>query len=167
MSELLNTENDSFTVKDDQTAEWCLKNIHEAQQDKERWKKHYEQQLEKVNIEADNRIAYFTARLEEYFARVPHKATKTTESYTLPSGKLIRKHQQPAYKVDDVALVPWLEENFMGQLVKVRKEADWAGLKKVVNITPDGEHVMTDDGEIIPGVTVTQRPDVFKVEMEE
>lgn len=164
---LLNPENDRFIVRDDRDAEWCLKNIHEAQQDKERWKKHYEQQLEKVNAEADNRIAYFTARLEEYFATVPHKATKTQESYTLPGGKLIRKKQQPKFETDDEALVPWLEENFMGQLVKVRKEADWAGLKKVVNITPDGEHVMTDDGEIIPGVTVTQRPDMFKVEMEE
>ena len=164
---LLNPENDRFIVRDDRDAEWCLKNIHEAQQDKERWKKHYEQQLEKVNAEADNRIAYFTARLEEYFATVPHKATKTQESYTLPGGKLIRKKQQPKFETDDEALVPWLEENFMGQLVKVRKEADWAGLKKVVNITPDGEHIMTDDGEIIPGVTVTQRPDMFKVEMEE
>ena len=160
-------ENDGFHVTDDKAAEWCLKNIHEAQQDKERWKKHYAAQLEKVNAESDNRIAYFTARLEEYFARVPHKATKTTESYTLPGGKLILKRQQPEYKVDDAALVPWLEESFMGQLVKVEKKADWAGLKKVVTVTPDGAHVATDDGEIVPGVTVTPRPDVFKVEMEE
>jgi hypothetical protein len=48
----------------------------------------------------------------------------------------------------------------------VEKKADWAGLKKVVTVTPDGAHVATDDGEIIPGVTVTPRPDVFKVEME-
>ena len=164
----LNMENDSFTVKDDQAAEWCLKNIHEAQQDKERWKKHYEQQLEKVNAEADNRIAYFTARLEEYFARVPHKATKTTESYSLPGGKLVQKKQQPEYKTDDAELLQWLKENFMFDFIKTKtvESADWAGLKKVVTVTPDGAHVATDDGEIVPGVTVTQRPDVFKVEME-
>ena len=165
MSELL--EQDGFRVSDDQTAEWCLKKIREAQQDKERWKRHYEAQLAKVNEAADQAIAYFSGKLEEYFDTVPHKDTKTQSSYTLPSGKLIRKHQQPEYQRDNDKLVPWLEENFMGQLVKVKKEADWAGLKKVVNITPDGEHVMTDDGEIIPGVTVTQRPDVFKVEMED
>ena len=167
MSELLlNPENDRFTVRDDRDAEWCLKNIREAEQDKERWKKHYEAQLEKVNAEANNRIEYFKARLEEYFASVPHKATKTQESYSLPGGKLIMKRQGPEYKVDDAALVPWLEESFMGQLVKVEKKADWEGLKKVVTVTPDGMHVATDDGEIVPGVTVTARPEVFKVEME-
>ena len=167
MSELLNDAREEFTVTDDAAAEWCMKKIKEAEADRAMWKAHYEAQMEKVNKAADESIAYFTAKLEEYFANVPHKATKTQESYTLPGGKLIRKKQQPKFETDDEALVPWLEENFMGQLVKVKKSADWAALKKVVSVTPDGEHVATDEGEIIPGVTVTQRPDVFKVEMED
>lgn len=166
---LIGDEHDGFHVTDDQAAEWCLKKIREAEADKRRWKKHYDAQMQKVTEAADNSIEYFTAKLEEYFAQVPHKETKTQESYLLPSGKLVRKHQQPEYVTDNDALVPWLENNFMGQLVKVQtiKKADWAGLKKVVSVTPDGLHVATDEGEIVPGVTVTQRPDVFKVEMEE
>jgi hypothetical protein len=167
MSELLNDAREEFTVTDDAAAEWCMKKIKEAEADRAMWKAHYEAQMEKVNKAADESIAYFTAKLEEYFSNVPHKATKTQESYTLPGGKLIRKKQQPKFETDDEALVPWLEDNFMGQLVKVKKSADWAALKKVVSVTPDGEHVATDEGEIIPGVTVTQRPDVFKVEMED
>lgn len=169
MSEIpvLMDEHDGFHVTDDKAAEWCMKKIREAEADRAMWKAHYEAQMEKVNKAADESISYFTAKLEEYFANVPHKATKTQESYTLPGGKLIRKKQQPKFDTDDEALVPWLEENFMSQLVKVKKSADWAELKKVVSVTPDGEHVATDEGEIIPGVTVTQRPDVFKVEMEE
>ena len=160
-------EQQGFTVTDDSAAQWCMKKIKEAEADKEMWRKHYEAQMEKVNKAADETIDYFTAKLEEYFASVPHKATKAQESYTLPGGKLIRKKQQPKFETDDEALVPWLEENFMGQLVKVKKSADWAALKKVCSVTPDGEHVATDEGEIIPGVTVTQRPDIFKVEMED
>ena len=160
-------EPQGFTVTDDSAAQWCMKKIKEAEADRAMWKAHYEEQMDKVNKAADESIAYFTAKLEEYFANVPHKATKTQESYTLPGGKLIRKKQQPKFETDDEALVPWLEENFMSQLVKVKKSADWAALKKVVSVTPDGEHVATDEGEIIPGVTVTQRPDVFKVEMED
>lgn len=170
MSELLSLigdEYDSFSVQDDSQAEWCLKKIREAEADKRKWKRHYEAQLAKVNEAADNSIQYFTAKLEEYFAKVPHKETKTQESYLLPSGKLVRKHQQPEYVTDNEALVPWLEQNFMSQLVKVQKKADWAGLKNVVTLTPDGLHVATDDGEIVPGVSVQQRPDVFKIEMEE
>ena len=160
-------EPQGFTVTDDSAAQWCMKKIKEAEADRAMWKAHYEAQMEKVNKAADESIAYFTAKLEEYFSNVPHKATKTQESYTLPGGKLIRKKQQPKFETDDEALVPWLEENFMGQLVKVKKSADWAALKKICSVTPDGEHVVTDEGEIIPGVTVTQRPDVFKVEMED
>ena len=167
MSEIpvLMDEHDGFHVTDDKAAEWCMKKIREAEADRAMWKAHYEAQMEKVNESADNAVAYFTARLEEYFASVPHKATKTQESYTLPGGKLILKKQQPKFEVDDDKLVPWLKSNFMAHLVKVKESADWATLKKVVNVSGSG--VTTDEGEVIPGVTVTQRPDVFKVEMED
>ena len=155
-----------FRVNDDSSAQWCMQKIKEAEADRAMWKKHYEAQMEKVNQAADSAVAYFTSKLQEYFATVPHKATKTQESYSLPGGMLIQKHQQPAYETDDDKLVPWLKQNFMGQLVKIKESADWAALKKVVTVTPDGTHVATDDGEIVPGVTVTPRPDVFKVEME-
>lgn len=159
-------EPQGFTVTDDSAAQWCMKKIQEAEADRAMWKAHYEAQMQKVNESADSAVAYFTARLEEYFASVPHKATKTQESYALPGGKLVRKKQQPKFTTDDEALVPWLEGNAMGSLVKITKSANWAELKKGVTVTPDGQHVATADGEIVPGVTVEQRPDVFKVEME-
>lgn len=162
---LIGDEHDGFHVTDDKAAEWCMKKIKEAEADRAMWKAHYEAQMEKVNKAADESVAYFTAKLEEYFASVPHKATKAQESYTLPGGKLIRKKQQPKFDVDDDTLVPWLKSNFMAHLVKVKESADWATLKKVVNVSGSG--VTTDEGEVIPGVTVTQRPDVFKVEMED
>lgn len=168
MSELIGfipEEEQVFTVKDDGTAEWCLQKIREAQEDVQKWEAHYANQLQKVKDEANKAIEYFTAKLEEYFDTVPRKATKTQESYSLPTGKLIRKKQQPEYERDDNKLVPWLKQNFMGQLVKVKEFADWASLKTLVHVTPDGANVATDDGEIVPGVTVTPRPDVFKVEM--
>lgn len=165
MSELMEEREDGFCVKDDASAEWCMEKIREAEADRAKWKAHYEAQMEKVNEAADSAVNYFTAKLEEYFATVPHKATKTQESYSLPTGKLIRKKQQPEYERDDNKLVPWLKQNFMGQLVKVKESADWASLKTLVHVTPDGANVATDDGEIVPGVTVTPRPDVFKIEM--
>lgn len=168
MSELMEEVRNDFTVTDDSAAQWCMKKIKEAEADRAMWKAHYEAQMQKVNKAADESVAYFTAKLEEYFANVPHKATKTQESYSLPGGKLVQKKQQPEYKTDDAELLQWLKENFMFDFIKTKtvESADWAGLKKIVTVTPDGAHVATDDGEIIPGVTVTLRPDVFKVEME-
>jgi hypothetical protein len=157
-------ENDGFHVTDDKAAEWCMKKIQEAEADRAMWKAHYESQMQKVNESADSAVAYFTARLEEYFSTVPHKATKTQESYSLPGGKLILKQQQPKFETDDDALVPWLEANGRTGLVKIKKSADWATLKKSLNFV--GTNAVTVDGEIVPGVKVEQRPDVFKVEME-
>lgn len=163
MSELMEEVREEFTVTDDAAAEWCMKKIKEAEADRAMWKAHYEAQMEKVNKAADESVAYFTAKLEEYFATVPHKAAKTQESYTLPGGKLVLKQQQPKFETDDDELVPWLEASGKAGLVKIKKSADWATLKKSLNFV--GANAVTVDGEIVPGVKVEQRPNVFKVEM--
>ena len=83
----------------------------------------------------------------------------------MPSGKLVRKQRPPQFDTNDEALVPWLEQNHMNQFVKYKKSADWAALKKQVIVR--GDCVVTADGEIIPGIAVTERPDEFKVEVAE
>lgn len=165
MSEASNLEQE-FVVTDDGTAEWCILKIRETERVKEKWRKHYETQLKRVTESADNTIAYMTAKLQEYFESVPHKATKTQESYTLPSGKLILKRQQPKFDLDEEALIPWLESEQRGDLVKVKKSVDWAALKKEVVYGDDSAYATTIDGEVIPGVTVTHRPDAFEVKLE-
>lgn len=164
MSDLENKER--FMVQDDATAEWCLEKIREAEKDRQKWHEHYGEQLRKIDESADETIGYFTGLLAEYFDKVPHKTTKTQESYALPSAKLVRKQQQPQYDLDDEKVIIWLSDIGRQDLLKAKVSVDWAKLKKLVTITPDGHGVMTDDGEIIDGITVTMRPDVFKVEME-
>jgi len=162
-------EEQGFAVENDSAAEWCLKKIREARAEQLKWQEHYKAQIQRVNDETERTVAFFTAKLEDYFAQVPHKSTKTQESYSLPGGQLIRKAQQPKYSTDDAELIPWLKDNFLLDFVKVRtvESADWAALKKQLTISPDGEHMMTADGEIVPGVSVEQRGDVFSIKMTE
>ena len=87
-----------FTVTDDSTAEWCLRKIKEAKADQEKWRQHYAEQMKKVEEATAQTVGYFEGLLEAYFEQVPHKATKTQESYALPGGKLVRKKQQPKSK---------------------------------------------------------------------
>lgn len=171
MSELMEeevfvTEEEAgFQVTDDQTAEWCLKKIREANEEKQRWKEYYDEQLRKICTREDSRIAFMEMKLRDYFGSVPHKQTKTQESYQLPGGKLVLKDQGPKYDQDDEKLVPWLKANKMTDLVKVKESANWAELKKMLKETPDGTGMMTGDGEIVPGITVTERPKKFVVEV--
>ena len=160
------TASESFQVRDDKSAEWCIRKIREAQAEKQRWAEYYAEQQRKIDQEADGTISYFEALLADYFESVPHKRTKTQESYQLPGGKLVRKQQAPEYQRDEAALLPWLKQNAPA-LVKVTESADWAALKKQLVIAPDGETVATEDGEIVPGIKAAQRPEVFRVEIKE
>lgn len=155
-----------FRVTDDKSAEWCIRKIREAQAEKQRWRDYYAEQQRKIDQEADGTISYFQALLADYFDTVPHKRTKTQESYQLPGGKLVRKQQAPEYQRDEAALLPWLKQN-APELVKVTETPDWATLRKRLIIAPDGETVATEDGEIVPGVKAIQRPEVFRVEIKE
>lgn len=171
MSELLNDEileeeeeQITFIVDDDQKAEWCMEKIREATAEKEQWKKFYADQYAKVEASADAKIARMEYFLEQYFKTVPHKTTATQESYALPSGKLVIKQQQPEYTRDDATIIEWMAEHDTSMhFIKIKESVDWAEFKKV--LTRNGEMMVTADGEIVPGITVTERGPVFKVEV--
>jgi len=167
MSELYNHEIEEtesmFHVKDDMTAEWCMTQIRNAQAEKAKWKQFYEERIQSVNEACDLTIANMEAMLHAYFDSVPHKVTKTQENYALPSGKLVVKKQEPEYERDDEALIAWLKANGGDVYVKTKESVDWAALKGTLTVM-DGT-VADADGQIIPCVKATERPDVFKVEL--
>lgn len=163
--EELEEQDGGFIILDDISAEEAVAHIKEAREKVELWDNFYKNRIKAMHEWAQRIEDYYTEQLRQYFLMVPHKEAKTQENYQLPSGKLVLKQQQPKYEPDDAELVPWLEQN-MTELVKVKKSANWDGLKKLVEITPDGKGVMMKDGkEIVPGVKVTPQEPIFKVEI--
>lgn len=160
--EYLSEEEQRFVVDDDQKAEWCLEKIREANETKEKFKAHYEEQLGKIEARCDFRIEYMQRLLWDYFETVPRKVTKTQQSYQLPSGKLVLKHQGPEFERDDELILAWLKAND-DKYIKIKASVDWAELKKTLTIC--GEQVAGETGEIIPGIIVHERDDAFKVEV--
>lgn len=172
MSELLFNETEGFVIDTDAKAGWALDKIREARADRDRWVKWYQEKIEEITAQTDFNTMNLERMLAEYFATVPHKKTKTQESYSLPGGKLVMKIQNPEYKRDDKAAVEWLKQNGFGQFVKVKEELAWADLKAATEAV-DGKVVcgekVTEDGEIIPlvvdGIEVIDRPAKFVVEV--
>lgn len=159
----------SFVVDDDQKAEWCIRKIADAKKEMMDWIEFYVEQTDKVKAKCEARIQFFEGMLQRYFESVPHKETKTQSSYQLPSGKLVLKKQTVEWVHDDAALLPWVKKN-VPNMIKIKESVDWAGLKSVFKedddyIQSNGALVNATDGEVIPGITVTERPDVFKVEV--
>lgn len=177
MSELLKVEEtpvrERFEVDNDMKAEWVLTKIRHirAEQNKEnaeltRQMQFYKDQMDANDKKADEEVAFFESMLIPYFAdRMDNgftKATKTQTTYKLPTGKMVLKKQAPEYTRDNVILLPWLKEN-LPELVKVEESPNWAELKKAVTVV--GDTVVTKDGEVVPGVKVTEREDKFEVEV--
>lgn len=169
MSEMLIEEEQTrerFVVTDDQKAEWCLKQIRQKKQELEVWRKHYETLLATVEASIEKDISYFESSLQAYFttqqAEGFTKKADTQESYRLPSGKLVLKRQQPEFWRNDDELIPWLKDN-SPEFIKTKESVDWQGLKGTLLV--DGGNMITEDGEVVPGITVTKRDDIFKVEV--
>ena len=163
MSELVNFEPEGFVIDSDAKAGWALDKIREARADRDRWVKWYQDKIAEITAQTDFDTMNLERMLAEYFASVPHKKTKTQESYSLPGGKLVMKTQNPEYKRDDKTVIDWLKKNNGGEFIKVKEELAWSDLK-AATAAFEG-HIVTEDGEIIPGIEVIERPEKFIVEV--
>ena len=166
MPDTIQEEYQGFQITDDAKAEWAVRKIKEAQADTAKWAEHFAAQLEKVKAANQSTIDYMTGKLAQYFATVPHKDSKTQSKYELPSATLIRKQQQPQYSCDDSELLAYLDGSGHADYVKTVRSPDWAAFKKITTVQ-DGALVDTETGEIVRGVTVVERPDVFDVKIKE
>jgi len=164
-------ETEGFVIDNDQKAEWALRKIREHRADSNRMAMVCNAEIERyerIRKEAEDKCArdcaYLESLLYAYFVTVPHKATKTQESYKLPTGALKKKIQGPEYVRADADILAWLNEQGMSDYIEVKPSLKWGELKKV--ITANGETaVYPETGEIIPGVKIVERDPVFVVEV--
>ena len=154
--------NDYSVIDTDEKANWAARKIKEARDRRDEFVAWYEQKIKEINEQTDAETATLEARLADYFANVPHKVTKTQESYSFPGGKLVLKRQNPEFKRDDKTIIEWARTN-APQYIKTEERLDWASLKDATG-TFEGT-VVTEDGEIIPGIEVVERPAKFVVDV--
>lgn len=159
---------ETFLVDTDAKAEWALRKIAEKQEEKARWKAYYKEALAKIVSECDSDIDYLQSLLERYFETVPHRATKTQESYKLASGAgtLIMKFSDIDYEKDEKTIIEWLKENELDGLVKVEESLCWGELKKGLTISGE-KAVIKETGEIVPGIKVINRGPKFTIQIKD
>lgn len=162
---------DSFSIDDDLTAEWAIRKIAAERAESQRLNgvrramvEQYTQDIADEDARCARRCAHLERLLADYFATVPHKKTKTQATYALPSGKLVMKQPPTQFKRDDAALGQWLKASGYNDLVETKLEPKWGELKKRgVQALEDGQCVLEETGEIIPGVTAAVPAPVFQV----
>jgi len=161
---------EGFKIDNDNLAEWAVCKISEDKAEFQRLINvcetkvlEYQEKIRKYQEQLDRKTSGLKGCLMAYFETVPHKATKTQETYKLPSGTLKKKYGTPEYKVDNEKLVKWLKDAGMNDFIKTEEKAQWGELKKTVTVSFD--KILTADGEVIDGVTAQDRPDSFEVEL--
>jgi hypothetical protein len=165
MSEALqnNTpEVEEIDVRSDIEAGWQLKRRKEIISDRDELIAFYKGRIKAVEEDAAFKIGSIDRSLYAFFMTVPHKKTKTQESYTHPLGKLMMKKQNPEFKRDEKTVIDWLKKNNGGEFIKVEESLDWSALKGATTVL--GNSIVTADGETVPGVEVVEREDKFCVE---
>lgn len=163
MSELLSAETEGFVIDTDKKAEWALRKIREARADRDTLVEWYKAKIKEITEQTEFDTMNLKRMLADYFATVPHKVTKAQEYYKLPGGKFGMKTQNPEYKRDDKAVIEWAKANGLTQFVKAKEELNWSGLKDATAVFEG--RIVTEDGEIVPGVEVIDREPEFFVEV--
>lgn len=160
-----------WRIADDSAADWAVQKIAEERAELARIEALAAEQTARINekVEAarrrcENGTAFMTSKLAEYFETVPHKETKTKHSYRLLSGTLVRKIGGVSMEKDDEKLLEYLRESNNEDYIQLTAKPMWGEFKKRLQI--QGEVVIdTETGEIVEGVTVTEKPDTFVVDI--
>ncbi|MDQ2087182.1 host-nuclease inhibitor Gam family protein [Herbivorax sp. ANBcel31] len=163
-------EKDEFIIDDDKKAEWALRKIAEERAEAQRYVNvcksmilDYEEKIRKEEEKLSKKTSYLEFKLQQYFQSVEHKSTKTQKTYKLPSGTLRLKNQQAEFKRDEEKIINWLKENKLLNFIKVKEKPDWVELKRKIKVS--GDRAVSEDGQIIDGIEVIEKPPVFEVEI--
>lgn len=153
--------------ENDNQANWCLEKISEAKMEIMDARAFYEAKKKQLDQWLENTIAPYNRDCEHFEALLAGYAEealtgKKKRTISLPGGKFGFRKVPAKIDRDETALLAFAETS-APEYVKIKKSVDWAGLKKTCKT--DGYHMVTEDGEIVPGVTVTEQPDKFVCEV--
>lgn len=135
---------EGFIIDNDSKADWAIETISEEVAEYDRLLALANEKLEDLKNRIDdlknrkeNCCGVLKAKLYEYFQTVPHKTTKTQETYKLLSGTLTLKKPTKKIVHDDEKLLEYLKANDGGEFIKVKYSVDWTEFKKELKIVDD------------------------------
>jgi hypothetical protein len=162
-----------FSINDKEQAIWALRKIaiiervrKEAREAAQAEIKRIQDWLADEEKRADQDRAYLDELLEQYH-RAVLKDNPKLKTIKLPHGELQIRKQQPEYLKEDSALAVYVKTNRPELLIPQEPKVDWSTLKKSLQATDDGRAVDTETGEIVPGVSITERPAKFQIKLAE
>ncbi|MCC8049572.1 MAG: host-nuclease inhibitor Gam family protein [Clostridiales bacterium] len=161
----------AWRIADDSCADWACRKIAEERAELNRIKELADNQIAAIESKVaaterryENGTRFLTGKLAEYFGTVPHKETKTQETYRLLSGTLKFKKPKQDMKPDNDALVAYLKASGNADMIKTTEAPKWGEYKKRLKFM--GSNVVDETtGEIVESVKVIDTPGTFTVDV--
>ena len=116
-----------------------------------------------VNEKLEGNALRFESYLREY-AENRRATDPKFKSELLPDARVKFRKRPDDYARDEAVILEYVRANVL-PFVQVKESLKWAELKKRLAITGDGAAVLTDTGEIVPGIVVTPGCEEFSVEI--
>ena|GEM_PF-665919 len=160
----------AFRIRSLEQADWAVRKIARLEARRQECRDLVETEsaklaawLKKQEEEADRERSFFDSLLRDYLEEQRQQDPRL-KTIKLPHGKVGLRKQQPEYIRDNDQLLTWLRAN-RPELVKVKAEPDWAGVKAAATVLGD---IMADPdtGEVIEGIRVVERPEKLAVDFE-
>ncbi|QTY16912.1 host-nuclease inhibitor Gam family protein [Virgibacillus pantothenticus] len=165
-----NQEQQPFVIDDDSKADWALRKIKLAQAKKEELSNFVQSEMDKLEAyqaqeqkKLDDDIDRLQGMLSTYALQKRENDPKF-KSQSLPNGRIRFVKQQPKYHYEDDMLLESLKKLERSDLIKVKEAPNKEALKKEF-IPHDGKLIDPETGEVLEGVTIEEREETFKVEV--
>lgn len=150
-------ERSRFVIEDDAAAAWAMRKLraahHKAREADQiaadeiarvnRW-------LEDVRRPLNRDADFFTALLTDYALRCRQNDQDGRKTISLPAGTVSTRTTQNKVIVNADEFLPWARQNHP-ELIKIVETPDTTAVKAIINGRPIAT---TEDGEVIPGVTI-------------
>ena len=161
-------------ILNDTAADDLILDIHALREEKERYNVIAKQQIQAItdrlqtkNNAIDDSIEFNKYQLKAFFLTVDKKSTKTQETYSLLSGKLVLKKATQKIAHADNVLEEYLNNNGGKEYIKetITTKIDWAGLKKELVIS-NNKIVNISTGEVMKiesGITLEDVNESFDI----
>jgi len=173
-----NKENEGFIIDNDRKATWALRKIKHMKEKQKENEELAESQIEEIQKEIDeirewldkendkiqDNIDFLKNKLKSYAFDLK-EGNPDLKTHNLPFGSLKFRKQRPKWKYDEDRLKEFVESN-LKEVLKIKKRVSKRKLKKKAEVV-DNKAVIKDTGEIIEGVKVVDRPEKFKVEIDD
>ncbi|NTW04556.1 MAG: hypothetical protein HGA27_00375 [Peptococcaceae bacterium] len=170
------TENSStFRIENTEMAVWALRKVCKIENSRNESRSAAQTEIDRIKTwladeeeRADQNRGYFEMLLEDYHRRILLEDPRA-KTIKLPHGELQMRAQQPEFTKDDEVLLAWAKENHPEFIIvppTPEPKLDWPGLKKTAHILNE-QIVDPATGEIIPGISVVERPAKFTIKLKE